>query len=209
MDHARLVDALERDELVEAAAPEVGHIHLRQHLARVFELDQEIAERVDDHRAVAGGVGVLAVQIAKAKGCYVIGTTSETNIPMVKSLGADEVIDYKKYDFSQVLKGIDVVFDTVGGATQENSWKVLKEGGILVSITSPPSAELAKQHKVQSGFVFIKPNATVLNELTKLIDAGKLKPVISKVFNLNEIKQAQELSQTGRTKGKIVIKVTT
>lgn len=157
--------------------------------------------------AASGGVGSLAVQIAKAKGCYVIGTTSEKNLDFVKSLGADEVIDYKNQDFSEFLRDIDVVFDTVDGKTQNDSWKVLKEGGILVSVTNKPNADLAKEHKVRSAFVFIQPNVPVLNELTKLIDSGKLKPVVGSVFNFSDTKKAQDLSQSGRARGKIAIKV--
>lgn len=157
--------------------------------------------------AASGGVGSIAVQIAKAKGCYVIGTTSESNIDMVKSLGADEVIDYKKEDFSESLSDIDVVLDTLGGVVQEKSWKVLKKGGILVSITSNPSAEMADKYGVKKGFVFIGPNVPVLNELTTLIDSGKIKAIIDCVFGLDQIKQAQNYSQSGRAKGKIAIKV--
>jgi NADPH:quinone reductase-like Zn-dependent oxidoreductase len=157
--------------------------------------------------AAAGGVGSAAVQIAKVFGCYVIGTASEKNIEFVRNLGADEVIDYRKQDFSQLLKDIDVVFDTVGGSTQENSWKVLKEGGMLMSIINKPDEATASQFKVKSGYIFVQPNARVLETLGHLIDTGKLKPVVGLVFPLDEIKQAQELSQSGRSKGKIVIKV--
>jgi len=147
------------------------------------------------------------VQIAKAKGCYVIGTTSESNIELVKSLGADQVIDYKKTDFSEILSEIDVVLDTLGGAVQEKSWKVLKKDGILVSITSNPDEEVAKKYGVRKAFIFIEPNVPVLNELTKLIESGKLKPVVGKVFSLNDIKLAHNLSQSGRAIGKIGIEV--
>jgi NADPH:quinone reductase-like Zn-dependent oxidoreductase len=152
-------------------------------------------------------VGTLAVQIAKAKGCYVIGTTSETNISMVKELGANEVVDYKKQDFSKMYSDIDVVLDTLGGTIQDQSWKVIKKGGILVSITQNPSIEVADNLGVRGAFVFISPNAAVLNELTTLIDAGKLKAVVSSVFSLDEMKQAHLLSESGRVKGKIGIKV--
>ena len=157
--------------------------------------------------AAAGGVGSMAVQIAKIYGCYVIGTASEGNIEFVKNLGAHEVIEYRKQDFSEILKDIDVVFDTVGGETQENSWKVLKEGGMLMSIINKPADEIANQYKARSGYIFVRPNARILETLAHLIDTGKLKPVIGSVFSLNEIKQAQELSQSKRAKGKIVIKV--
>jgi NADPH:quinone reductase-like Zn-dependent oxidoreductase len=157
--------------------------------------------------ASAGGVGSIAVQLARIYGCYVIGTASEGNIEFVKNLGAHEVIDYRNQDFSLLLKDIDVVLDTVGGATQEKSWKVLKEGGILVSIFNKPSEEIAIQYKARSGYIFVQSNGRILETLAHLIDTGKLKPVVGSVLSLDEIKQAQELSQSGRAKGKIVIKI--
>jgi NADPH:quinone reductase-like Zn-dependent oxidoreductase len=157
--------------------------------------------------AVSGGVGTLAMQIAKNKGCYVIGTTSTANIDFVKNLGADEIIDYKTSDFSAILKDVDVVFDTLGGDIQEKSWKVLKENGILISIVSPPNPESAKTHKARLGFVFIKPDASVLAELATLIDNKSIKPVVGNIFTLDEIKKAHDLSQSGRARGKIAIKV--
>jgi NADPH:quinone reductase-like Zn-dependent oxidoreductase len=157
--------------------------------------------------AAAGGVGSMAVQIARIYGCYVIGTAYEGNIEFVKNLGAHEVIDYKNQNFSEILKDIDVVFDTVGGTTQENSWKVLKEGGMLMSIINKPADEIATQYKARSGYIFVQSNGNTLETLRHLIDSGKLKPVVGSVFSLDEIKQAQELSQSKRAKGKIVIKV--
>jgi NADPH:quinone reductase-like Zn-dependent oxidoreductase len=155
----------------------------------------------------SGGVGTIAVQLAKARGCYVIGTTSTANVDFVKSLGADEIIDYKRQNFSAVVKDIDVVFDTLGGEIQEKSWKVLKENGLLVSVVKQPNPETAKKYKVRHGFVFIKPDAVILSELAKLIDEGKIKPVIGTVLTLDEIKKAHDLSQSGRAKGKIIIKI--
>lgn len=174
--------------------------------ALVTTANIQAGQRVLIH-AAAGGVGSIAVQIARIYGCYVIGTASEGNIEFVKSLGADEVIDYKKQDFSQILKDMDVVLDTIGGSTQENSWKVLKEGGILVSIINKPPEEIAAQYKARSGYFFVQPSAKILETLSHLIDTGKIKPVVGSIFTLDEIKQAQELSQSKRTKGKIVIKV--
>jgi NADPH:quinone reductase-like Zn-dependent oxidoreductase len=174
--------------------------------ALVTTANIQAGQRVLIH-AAAGGVGSMAVQIARIYGCYVIGTASEGNIEFVKNLGANEVIDYHKQDFSQILTDIDVVLDTVGGATQESSWKVLKEGGILVSICNKPSEEIASQYKVRSGYIFVQPNSRILETLAHLINTGKLKPVVGCIFSLDEIKEAQDLSQSGRAKGKIVIKV--
>lgn len=157
--------------------------------------------------AASGGVGSFALQLAKTFGCYVIGTTSEMNIDLVKSLGADEVIDYKNQDFTTILHDIDVVLDTIGGAAQETSLKVMKEGGIIVSIIKKPTDEDVSRYKVRNGYIFVQSNGKTLSILAHLIDTGKIKPVVSKVFPLNEIKKAHELSQSGRTVGKIVIKI--
>jgi NADPH:quinone reductase-like Zn-dependent oxidoreductase len=157
--------------------------------------------------AASGGVGSISVQIAKAFGCYVTGTTSEKNLEFVKHLGADEVIDYKKQDFTKQVKDVDVVLDTVGGQTQLESLKVLKKGGLIVSIINPVSEEEVKKYGVRGAYFFVQSNGKVLAELANLIDSGKIKPVVGKIFSLDEIKKAHELSQSGRAVGKIVIKI--
>jgi NADPH:quinone reductase-like Zn-dependent oxidoreductase len=155
----------------------------------------------------AGGVGSFAVQLAKWKGTHVIGTASARNQAFIQELGADESIDYTKTSFDDVLRDVDVVFDTVAGETQTRSWKVLKKGGILVSIASPPSAEDAVKNGVRQAFVFMVPNASQLAEIAKLVDSGKLKPVVETVLPLSDARRAHELSQTGHTRGKIVLRV--
>jgi NADPH:quinone reductase-like Zn-dependent oxidoreductase len=155
----------------------------------------------------AGGVGSFAVQLAKWKGTHVIGTASARNQAFIQELGADESIDYTKTRFDDVVRDVDVVFDTVAGETQTRSWKVLKKGGILVSVASPPSAEDAVKNGVRQAFVFMVPNASQLAEIAKLVDSGKLKPVVETVLPLSEARRAHELSQTGHTRGKIVLRV--
>ena len=157
--------------------------------------------------AASGGVGSLAVQIAKSRGCYVIGTTSNINVEFVKSLGANEVIDYMSQDFSERLRDIDVVLDTIGGAIQEKAFKVLKRGGILVSIAGKPDEEIAKRYGVRCDSVFVGPNAHILNELRTLIDKGQVRPTVDRVFHLEEVKQAQNYSQSGKARGKIVLEI--
>ncbi|HXO32406.1 MAG TPA: NADP-dependent oxidoreductase [Candidatus Acidoferrales bacterium] len=163
-------------------------------------------QRVLIHGA-AGGVGSFAVQLAKWKETHVIGTASARNQAFIQELGADESIDYTKSRFDDVLRDVDVVFDTVAGETQTRSWKVLKKGGILVSIASPPSAEDAGKNGVRQAFVFMVPNASQLAEIAKLVDSGKLKPVVETVLPLSDARRAHELSQTGHTRGKIVLRV--
>lgn len=159
--------------------------------------------------AGAGGVGSLAIQIAKAKGATVATTASGKNIDYLKSLGADEVINYEEEDFSQVLKDYDIVFDTLGGDIQEKSYKVLKPGGVLVSITTPPNEEKAKEKDIKAGHVWLNPNGEQLEELAKMIEAGELVPQVGEVFEFSAegLQEAHALSETHHAKGKIVIKI--
>ena len=156
--------------------------------------------------AAAGGVGTFAVQFAKWKGAYVIGRSSR-NQDFLRELGIDQVIDYQQTRFEDVVKDVDVVFDTIGGEVQERSWQVLKKGGILVSIVSPPSKESAATYGVTEKYFFLQPNAAQLTEIAGLIDAGYIKTIVETVLPLNQARQAHELSQSGHTRGKIVLQV--
>jgi NADPH:quinone reductase-like Zn-dependent oxidoreductase len=157
--------------------------------------------------AAAGGVGTLAVQLAKWKGAHVIGTASARNHDFLRKLGVDQVVDYQTVRFEEAVQTVDVVFDTMGGDTQERSWKVLKRGGILISIASPPSAEIAAAHGVRQAFVFTQPNAAQLAEIAKLADADKLKAIVETILPLSDATRGQELSERGHTRGKIVLRV--
>ena len=157
--------------------------------------------------AASGGVGSFAVQLARSVGARVIGTSSAANHDLVKSLGADEVIDYRTTRFEDVVKDVDLVFDTIGGETQARSWSVLKPGGRLVSIIDTPKEEDAKKQDATGYFVFVQPNAEQLGKLYDLIEQGKVKPLIDTVLPLSEARKAHELSEAGRTRGKIVLEV--
>jgi len=157
--------------------------------------------------AAAGGVGSIAVQLAKAKGAYVIGTASARNADFLRQIGVDEVIDYTATRFEDVVHDIDVVFDTIGGDTQQRSYSVLKPGGFLVSSVSPPSQETAQALGLRVGMVQVQPDSAQLKEAAALTDAGKIKPSIETVLPLSEFQHAHELSQSGRTRGKIVLQV--
>ncbi len=157
--------------------------------------------------AAAGGVGHLAVQLAKWAGARVIGTASKNNQEFLSELGVDEAIDYQATRFEDVVHNIDIVLDTMGGDTQKRSWKVLAKGGILVSIVSPPSKEEAKSYDVRPAFVFVQNNATQLAEIADLVDSGLLIPHVEKVLPLSEAQQAQELSKAGHIRGKIVLRI--
>ena len=156
----------------------------------------------------SGGVGSMAVQLAKTKGAFVIGTASGRNEQFVRDLGADEFVDYTKQNFEEVVKDVDVVFDTVGGDTLERAFQTLKKGGFLVTAVEQPSEEKAKQLGVRAARVFCKPNAQQLTEINRLIEEDKLKIHIETVLPLTEVKKAHQLSQSGRTRGKIVLQVT-
>jgi|SRR5579871_715194 len=157
--------------------------------------------------AAAGGVGTFAVQLAKWKGAYVIGTASASNHGFLRELGADEIVDYQTTRFEDVVHEVDVVLDSMAGETRKRSWQVLKKGGILVSILGPPSREEAAAHGVRAGSVFVQPNAQQLGELAKLADSGKLRPIVEAVLPLREAARAQEMNQTLHTRGKIVLEV--
>ncbi len=154
----------------------------------------------------SGGVGSLAVQLAKAKGAFVIGTASGKNEAFVRGLGADEFIDYTKKKFEELVKDVDVVFDTVGGDTLTRAFQTLKKGGFLVTTVQPPPEEKAKEFGVNASMVEAQPSAKQLAEINQLIDEGKLKTHIATVLPLAEVKKAHQLSKSGRTRGKIILK---
>jgi NADPH:quinone reductase-like Zn-dependent oxidoreductase len=159
--------------------------------------------------AAAGGVGNFAVQFARWKGAYVIGTASGPNADLVRKLGAHEFIDYRTTRFEDVVHDADVIFDTIGGETQERSWNALRRGGVLVSIVQPPSAETATSRGARG--IFMREDASRNEELiqiAKLVASGQIKINVETVLPLTEARKAQELSQTGHAHGKIVLAVT-
>ena len=155
----------------------------------------------------AGGVGSFAVQFAKMKGARVIGTASKKNHEYLRSLGADETIDYNTTKFEDVVQNVDVVLDTITGETADRSYRVIKKGGVYVSILMPPSQEKAAAHGVRAVHTFVQASGEQLSEIAKLVDSGKLKITIEKVFPLSEARAAQELNAQGHTRGKIVLRV--
>ena len=157
--------------------------------------------------STSGGVGSLAVQLAKHKGAYVIGMASGRNEEFVRGLGVDEFVDYTKQPFEEVVKNVDVVFDTVGGDTFQRAFGTLKKGGFLVTSVAFPKDE-AQQFGVGVKRVFCTPNAGELTAIRELVDTGKLKVHVATVLPLAEVKQALELSKGGRTRGKIVLQIT-
>lgn len=158
-------------------------------------------------QAGAGGVGHFAVQIAKARGAKVYATASKNHLEFLKQLGVDVGIEYQSQKFEEVAKDVDVVLDAIGGETQERSIACLKKGGYLVSIVWPPDAKKLEAAGVKGSIMLVHPDVKELDQLAALIEAGKLKCVVSDTIPLAEAKRAQELSEAGHTQGKIVLQV--
>lgn len=181
----------------------------------------------------AGGFGTIAVQLAKELGAYVATTASTAKVDLVKGLGADVVVDYTKQDFETVLDGYDVVLDTLGGETLAKSLQVLRPGGQVIGIAGPPDAAFArelganvflrlamsalsfptrlraKRRHVTYSFLFMKANGDQLRDLTMLVDAGKIRPVVDRVFPFDQTREAMEYVEKGRAKaGKVVVTMT-
>lgn len=155
----------------------------------------------------AGGVGSFAVQFAKWKGAHVIGTASAGNAEFLKSIGADEVIDYKTQRFEDVVRNVDVVLDTIGGDTFERSWDVLKPGGFLVTTVADIPEGAAQAHGVRAKHILSKSVAADLSQIAAIIEERHIKPIVTAVLPLSEAKRAQEMSESGHTRGKIVLRV--
>jgi NADPH:quinone reductase-like Zn-dependent oxidoreductase len=161
-------------------------------------------QRVLIHGA-AGGVGIFAVQLARWRGAHVIATASSGNLDFVRSLGANEVIDYQKTRFEEVVRGVDAVFDGVGSDTLDRSWGVLAKGGKLVTVAS--QSENADQ-RARDAFMLVQAYGSQLTEISNLIDAGELRVFIEDVFPLAKAREAYARAQKGKMHGKIALSVT-
>jgi alcohol dehydrogenase len=155
----------------------------------------------------SGGIGSLAIQIAKHLGGFVATTVSESAIDFVKNLGADVVIDYQHQDFTNEIQDYDAVFDTVGGETGAKSYTVLKPEGVLVSMVDRENESLAKQYNIKYVHIFTQVTTERLRTIAKLVDDNALHVHIDKVFPFNEAAEALEYVKTGHPKGKVVIQV--
>lgn len=155
----------------------------------------------------AGGIGHIAIQIAKSQGTHVATTVSMNDLDFVKQLGADEVIDYKNQKFEEILKDFDAVFDTVGGEVTDRSFRVIKKGGMIVSMVGQPNPELAKKYEVTAIGQGTDTTTEHLNRLAELIDSGKIKVNVDKVYPLGQVKEAFKLKEEGHPRGKVVLKV--
>ncbi|MFJ8235539.1 NADP-dependent oxidoreductase [Ureibacillus sp. NPDC094379] len=182
-------------------------------------------------QAGAGGVGTFAIQLAKVMGATVATTASEAGMNLVKSLGADEIINYKTEKFEDILNDYDAVFDTLGGETLERSFNIVKDGGKIVSVSGLPNARfgkkygsgflktllfaiasnkltaLEKKHNVNYTFLFMEPSGDQLRIIANYIESGEIKPVVDKVFTFDDAQKAMEYAESGRAKGKIILKL--
>lgn len=188
---------------VEAAALPLAALTAWQ--ALVDTADVRPGERVLVH-AAAGGVGHLAVQIAKTRGAHVIGTASAAKHALVRELGADEVIDYRSVRFEDVVSDVDVVLDGLGGRTAERSLRVLREGGRLITLPGPDDVPAAPEG-VRAMWMLVEPDHHGLREIAALVERGSLKPVVETVLPLAQAAKAHEIGEQGRTTGKIVLTV--
>jgi NADPH:quinone reductase-like Zn-dependent oxidoreductase len=155
----------------------------------------------------SGGVGHLAIQIAKAKGAKVFATASTANQEFLRQMGADVAIDYSRTKFEDIAKDVDVALDTVGGDTLQRSYGVMKKGGIIVSIVDKPKLEALEAHGIRGVMLRCTPKARVLEGLSKLMERRKLSPVISQTFPMANVVQAQDQIATGHTRGKMVLNI--
>lgn len=156
--------------------------------------------------AAAGGVGTMAVQIARHRGAYVIATCSETNVDFVHNLGAQQVIAYDKAAFENEVKNVDTVFDVMGGDVHKRSYKVLKRGGMMACLTAAPFENESAAYGVEVKIASVLPDQAALTSVVELAASGKLKTEID-VLPLAEFAKAQEISQRGHARGKTVLKI--
>lgn len=189
---------------VEAASIPLAGLTAWQALVTIANVQE--GERVLIH-AGSGGVGSLAIQIAKHLGAFVATTTSAANAEMVTGLGADVVIDYSSQAFDEELSDFDVVLDAMGGETLEKSFNVLKKGGRLVSIKGEAPEGLAAERGIEFSSFMMSPDGDMLTEIGTLLANGHLRPVIDRTYALDETADAYNYSQSGRAKGKIVIEI--
>jgi NADPH:quinone reductase-like Zn-dependent oxidoreductase len=155
----------------------------------------------------SGGVGQFAIQFAKARGAHVTTTVATGNVEFARSLGADVVINYKKEPFEQAAREMDMVFDLIDGETRQRSWGVLKKGGILVTTLTEPSQQIARQHGVRATRYTVQADGEELKEIALLLEAGKVKPVVSQTFPLDRAADALAAVEHGHARGKVVLVV--
>ena len=189
---------------IESAAIPTAGLAAWQSLFDIAGLEH--GETVLIHGA-AGGVGSFAVQFAKWKGAYVIGTASSKNAEFLKGIGCDEVIDYRNQQFEEIVSNLDVVLDTIGGDTLERSWSVLKPGGFLVTTVASIPEGTPQKHGVRAERLMTQADGKELAQIAAIIDERKIKPIVTTVLPLADAQKAHEMSESGHTRGKIVLRI--
>lgn len=189
---------------VDAAAVPLGALTAWQALVDAADLQDGQAILI---HGGSGGVGSFAVQLAKARGARVIATASTRNQDLLQQLGADVPIDYTTAKFEEVAKDVDVVLDTVGGETLARTYPVVKKGGIICTLRHRPEPAELDKHGIRGAPIAVKPDAEDLTEISRLIEAGKIKPIVSQVLPLSDAVRALEQAATRHTRGKIVLRV--
>ncbi len=189
---------------VEAASVPMGALTAWQALVDVAKL--QAGQTILIHGG-SGGVGSFAVQIARARGARVIATASTANQDLLKRLGADVAVDYTKTRFEDVAKDVDVVLDPVGKETLARSYDVVKKGGIVMSLVALPDRAELKKRGIHGAAISVHPDAADLSEIAQLIDAGKIKPIVTQVLPLGEAIAAQQQAATHHTRGKVVLRI--
>jgi NADPH:quinone reductase-like Zn-dependent oxidoreductase len=188
----------------EAAAVPMGALTAWQALVNTAHLDA--GQTILIHGG-SGGVGSFAVQIAKARGARVIATASTANQDLLKQLGADVAIDYTKARFEEIAKDVDAVLDPVGKETLARSYGVVKKGGIVMSLVARPDRVELEKRGIHGAAISVHADAEDLAEIAHLIDAGKIKPIVTQVLPLSEAIEAQRQAATHHTRGKVVLRV--
>jgi 2-desacetyl-2-hydroxyethyl bacteriochlorophyllide A dehydrogenase len=189
---------------VDSAAVPMGALTAWQALVDVAKLQP--GQTVLIHGG-SGGVGSFAIQIAKARGARVIATASTANQDLLKQLGADEAVDYTKTKFEDVAKDVDAVLDPVGKETLARSYGMVKKGGIVMSLVARPDPAEIKKYGIRGAGISVHPDAEDLAEIAQLIDAGKIKPIVTQVLPLSEAIAAQQQAATHHTRGKVVLRI--
>src|SRR5436189_6185896 len=188
----------------EAAAVPMGALTAWQALVDVAQL--HAGQTILIHGG-SGGVGSFAVQIAKTRGARVIATASTANQDLLRQLGADVAVDYSKTRFDDVAKDVDVVLDPVGKETLARSYDVVKKGGIVMSLVARPDPVELKKRGIHGASISAHPDAADLAEIGQLIDAGKIKPIVTQILPLSEAITAQQQAATHHTRGKVVLQI--
>ncbi|MGE5114756.1 MAG: NADP-dependent oxidoreductase [Acidobacteriaceae bacterium] len=189
---------------IQAASAPIGTVTAWQML---FDYAQAVAGQTVLIHGAAGNVGAYAVQLAKLSDLHVVATAASADLDYVRGLGAEKVIDYETEQLEESLNGVDIVLDTVGGETQERSLRVLKPGGILVSVVSPVPQAAQKRYGVRAAYFYVDVTTARLNEISRLFDSGKLATNVGSVLPLEQARTAHETLGVPHKRGKIVLSI--